>query len=87
MLDNNDCNSSNLSTLLLTVLTNRFSLLVTYLACADDLLPLSKECVVKLFNEACKLKHKPQWTSENRGLKSTTSNNLIRENTGDNNKK
>jgi hypothetical protein len=61
--------------------------LVTYLACAEDLLQLSKECVVKLFNEACKLKHKPQWTSENRGLKSTTSNNLIRENTGDNNKK
>jgi hypothetical protein len=33
------------------------------------------------------LKHKPQWTSENRGLKSRTSNNLTRENTGDDNKK
>jgi hypothetical protein len=32
------------------------------------------ECVVKLFTEAYKSKHKPQWTSENRGLKSRTSN-------------
>jgi hypothetical protein len=46
-----------------------------------------KECVIKLFTEAYKLKHKPQWTSENRGLKSRTSNNLTRENTGDDNKK
>jgi hypothetical protein len=46
-----------------------------------------KECVVKLFTEAYTLKHKPQWTSENRGLKSRTSNNLTRENTGDDNKK
>ena len=45
------------------------------------------ECVVKLFTEAYELKHKPQWTSENRGLKSGTSNNLTRENTGDDNKK
>jgi hypothetical protein len=29
-----------------------------------------KECVVKLFTEAYKLKHKPQWTPENRWLKS-----------------
>jgi hypothetical protein len=40
-----------------------------------------------LFTEACKLKHRPHWTSENRGLKSRTLNNLIRENTGDDNKK
>jgi hypothetical protein len=42
MLDNNDCNSSNFSTSLLTVLTKSFSLLWTHLACADDLLQLSR---------------------------------------------
>jgi hypothetical protein len=46
-----------------------------------------KECEVKLFTEAYKLKHKPQWTSENRWLKSRILNNLTRENTDDDNKK
>jgi hypothetical protein len=41
-----------------------------------------KECVVKLFTEAYKLK-----TNHSGHQKSRTSNNLTRENTGDDNKK